>query len=149
MSANEATKPAADATKTPGKPAAKPRLIPAPPVDPETRHFWDATARGELLIKRCTSCGQNHYYPRTLCPTCFSDQTTWQRASGRGTIYSYSVMRRAPVPYAIAYVTLDEGPTLLTNLVDCDFDKIAIGQHVNVVFRPSEGGPPVPMFTPD
>ena len=58
-------------------------------------------------------------------------------------------MRRAPVPYAIAYVTLDEGPTMMTNIVDCDLDKIKIGQAVRLVFKPSEGGPPVPMFTPD
>ena len=58
-------------------------------------------------------------------------------------------MRRAPVPYAIAYVTLEEGPAMLTNLVDCDFDRLAIGQKVKVVFKPSEGGgAPVPMFAP-
>ena len=58
-------------------------------------------------------------------------------------------MRRAPVPYAIAYVTLDEGPTMMTNIVDCDLDAIRIGQAVRVVFKPTEdGGPPVPMFSP-
>jgi len=57
-------------------------------------------------------------------------------------------MRRAPVPYAIAYVTLAEGPTMMTNLVDCDLDAIKIGQAVKLVFKPSEGGSPVPMFTP-
>ena len=56
-------------------------------------------------------------------------------------------MRRVPEPYAIAYVTLEEGPTMLTNLVDCDFEEIRIGQAVRVVFKPSEGGPPVPVFT--
>jgi uncharacterized OB-fold protein len=57
-------------------------------------------------------------------------------------------MRRVPVPYALAYVTLDEGVTMMTNIVDCDLDKIKIGQAVRLVFKPSEGGPPVPMFTP-
>lgn len=128
--------------------AAKERKIMAPPVDPETKHFWDSASKGEFLIKRCTACKKTHYYPRTLCPTCFSDKTEWLAASGTGTIYSYSVMRRAPVPYAIAYVTLAEGPTLMTNLVDCDFDAIKIGQAVRLVFKPTEGGPPVPMFTP-
>ncbi len=71
-----------------------------------------------------------------------------RRPSGRGTIYSYSVMRRAPVPYAIAYVTLEEGVTMMTNIVDCDFDALRIGQPVRVVFKPTDGGPPVPMFTP-
>ena len=57
-------------------------------------------------------------------------------------------MRRAEVPYAIAYVTLDEGVTMMTNLVDCDFDTLKIGQRVRVVFKPTDGGPPVPTFTP-
>jgi hypothetical protein len=57
-------------------------------------------------------------------------------------------MRRVPVPYAIAYVTLAEGVTMMTNIVDCDLESIRIGQAVKVVFQPSEGGPPVPMFAP-
>ena len=128
--------------------AATERKIPAPPANPETKTFWEAASRGTLLIKRCTSCGQSHYYPRALCPFCGSDATEWQPTSGAGTIYSYSVMRRAEVPYAIAYVTLDEGVTMMTNLVDCDFDALAIGQRVRLVFKQSEGGPPVPMFAP-
>ncbi|HEY2539743.1 MAG TPA: OB-fold domain-containing protein, partial [Stellaceae bacterium] len=92
--------------------------------------------------------GKAHYYPRALCPFCFSDQTELQQASGNGVIYTYSVMRRTPVPYAIGYVTLAEGPTIMTNIVDCDLDQIRIGQPVRLVFKPSDGGPPVPMFTP-
>ena len=57
-------------------------------------------------------------------------------------------MRRVPVPYALAYVMLDEGVTMMTNLVDCDLDAMRIGQRVRQIFKPSEGGPPVPMFTP-
>ena len=78
----------------------------------------------------------------------FSADTTWVAASGQGTIYSYSVMRRAPVPYVVAYVTLAEGPTMITNIVDCAPDAVKIGQAVRVTFKPSDGGPPVPMFTP-
>ncbi len=63
-------------------------------------------------------------------------------------VYSYSVMRRAEIPYAIAYVTLDEGVTMMTNIVDCDLDQIRVGQRVRLVFKPTEGGPPVPAFTP-
>ena len=124
------------------------RKIPAPPVSPETEAFWDAAADGRLMIKKCAGCGQAHYYPRALCPFCGSDRTEWLRASGRGTIYSYSVMRRVPVPYALAYVTLEEGVTMMTNIVDGDLDRIRIGQAVKVVFRPTDGGPPVPMFAP-
>jgi len=124
------------------------RKIDAPESAPETKAFWDAASAGRLVIKRCAACGESHYYPRSICPFCGSDRTEWRDVSGRGTIYTYSVMRRAPVPYAIAYVTLDEGVTMMTNIVDCDLNAIRIGQKVRVVFKPSEGGPPVPMFTP-
>ena len=131
-----------------GQAAQGERKITPPPVNPETQAFWDATAQGKLLIKKCNACGEGHFYPRNICPFCFSDQTEWQEASGRGTIYTYSVMRRAPVPYAIAYVELEEGPRIMTNIVDCDLDQIKIGQAVRLVFKPSDGGPPVPMFAP-
>jgi uncharacterized protein len=124
------------------------RKIPAPPVSPETQPFWEAAAAGRLLLKHCLACGQPHHYPRSICPFCGSERTEWRDASGRGTVYSYSVMRRAPEPYAIAYVTLEEGVSMMTNIVDCDLDAIRIGQSVRVVFTPTDGGPPVPMFTP-
>lgn len=128
---------------------AEPRpKIPAPAVYPETKAFWDAAAAGRLLIKKCSSCGEAYFYPRPLCPFCFSERTEWLPTSGRGTIYSYSIMRKAPVPYAIAYVTLAEGPTMMTNIVDCAFEAIRIGLAVKLVFKPTDGGPPVPMFTP-
>jgi uncharacterized OB-fold protein len=128
--------------------AAAERKIPAPQPNPETKAFWEGAAQGRLLIKKCLACQQVHYYPRAICPFCGSDRTEWQQASGHGSIYSWSVMRRAEVPYAIAYVTLEEGVTMMTNIVDCDLDGIRIGQRVRVVFKPTEGGPPVPAFTP-
>ena len=124
------------------------RKIQAPQPNPETQAFWDAAAAGKLMIGKCTVCGQVHYYPRAICPHCLSDKTELQQASGDGTIYTYSVMRRTPVPYAIAYVTLQEGVSMMTNIVDCDLDKIKIGQGVRLVFKPSESGQLVPMFTP-
>jgi uncharacterized protein len=126
----------------------KDRELTAPEVNPENKPFWDAAAQGKLLVKHCLACGKPHYYPRALCPFCFSDRTEWRQSTGRGTIYTYSVMRRAPVPYAIAYVTLEEGVTMMTNIVDCDLDQIRIGQRVKLVFKPSKDGPPVPMFMP-
>jgi uncharacterized OB-fold protein len=125
------------------------RKIPAPLPNLETKPYWEAAADGKLLYKKCGACGEPHFYPRANCPFCFSDRTAWQQASGDGVIYTYSVMRRgAPEPYAIAYVTLAEGPTMMTNVVDCDLDGIRIGQKVKVVFKPSDGGPPVPCFAP-
>jgi uncharacterized OB-fold protein len=129
--------------------AAPERKIPAPEANPETRPFWEAATAGRLLIGKCKTCCKPHYYPRAICPLCGSDATEWVPASGRGAVYSYSVMRRVPVPYALAYVTLDEGVTMMTNIVDCDLDGIRIGQRVRVSFKPTEGGPPVPMFAPE
>lgn len=124
------------------------RKIPSPTSNPETQPFWDAAAQGRFLVRRCAACGRAHWYPRAICPFCFSDKTEWQPSSGKGRIYSYSVMRRAPAPYAIAHVTLDEGPTMLTNIVDCNLDALKIGLEVKLVFKRSEDGQPAPMFTP-
>ena len=124
------------------------RKIPAPVVTVETQAFWDAARAGRFTIPVCTACGKPHWYPRAICPFCFSERMAWEEASGKGRIYTYSVMRRAPEPYVIAYVTLAEGPTMMTNIVQCDFDSLRIGQEVRLVFTPTEGGPPVPTFTP-
>ena len=124
------------------------RKIQGPQPNPETQAFWDAAAAGKLMVGKCNACGKTHFYPRAICPYCFSDDTGLQQASGEGVVYTYSVMRRAPIPYCIAYVMLSEGPSMMTNIVDCDLDQIRIGQKVKLVFKPTEGGPPVPMFTP-
>ncbi|MBU9477683.1 Zn-ribbon domain-containing OB-fold protein [Burkholderia multivorans] len=126
------------------------RVIPAPGINPETVPFWKAASEQQLLVKKCNDCGEFHFYPRSICPFCFSDKTDWSTSSGRGTIYSFSVMRRGvPVPYAIAYVELNEGPKIVTNIVNADFDKIEVGQPVRVVFQPSDSGQLVPMFELD
>ena len=125
------------------------RTIPAPATAPETKAYWQAAREDKLLVKTCKACGEAHHYPRTACPFCASTDTHYIEASGNGVIYSYSVMRRAKVPYALAYVTLDEGPTMMTNIVECDFDALAIGQAVTVTFATCDDGESkVPMFTP-
>jgi len=125
------------------------RKIPAPAVNPEVKPYFDAAAGGKLLVKFCTACGQYHHYPRAICPHCFSERTEWREAKGTGAVYTCSVLKRGvPVPYCIAYVTLEEGVSMLTNIVDCDLEAVRIGQKVKVVFMPTDGGPPVPMFTP-
>ena len=126
---------------------AQERKIIAPLPFPETEPYWEAARQGKLLLKHCAGCGAYHFYPRVLCPFCFSEQTEWREASGTGTIYSFSIMRRAEVPYAIAYITLAEGPTMMSNIVDCDLDAIRIGQRVRLVFKPADNGQQVPMFT--
>jgi uncharacterized OB-fold protein len=127
---------------------AETRKIPSPLESVETKAFWDAAREGRFLVPGCTACGKAHWYPRAVCPFCAGGAIEWRAASGKGAIYTFSVMRRAKEPYAIGYVTLAEGPTMLTNIVDCDFDALRIGQPVEVVFSETESGPPVPMFRP-
>ena len=117
------------------------------PADVALQPYWEAAAAGRLLLKHCNGCGRNHYYPRPVCPLCFSDRTDWLQASGEGTLYSWSVERRGNPPYSIAYVTLPEGVTLLTSIVDCDFDKLAVGQKLKLGFEQRDGLP-VPVFRP-
>jgi uncharacterized OB-fold protein len=116
-------------------------------TNPETKPFFEGTAAGKFLIRRCTSCNKAHWYPRGLCPFCFSD-CAWEEASGAGTIYSLSVMKRAETPYVMAYVALAEGPVMMTNILDCDFDALSIGTPVKVKLVPTEGGPAMPFFVP-
>jgi uncharacterized protein len=126
---------------------------PSPQVNVETQRFWDATAQGKLLLPRCKACGLVIWYPREFCPECNSFDVDWFEASGRGTIYSYTVNRRGQgdyrdLSYVLAYVELEEGPRVLTNIVDCDHDQIKVGQSVEVVFHATQGGPSLPRFRP-
>lgn len=120
----------------------------APVTSAESKPFWDAAKEGRFLVKHCDACGKDHWYPRALCPFCWSDKTSWKDGKGQGEIYSFTVMRKAKVPYALAYVKLDEGPTMMTNVVADDLDTLAIGQRVQVVFGDTADGGKVPLFTP-
>lgn len=121
----------------------KPRLT----LNRESRPYFEAAGKGRLVIKKCNACSRVHYYPRTICPHCYSEDTEFVEASGRGVIYSYSVTRQAKPPYVIAYVTLEEGVTMLTNIVDCDVDSVRVGQKVKVKFVDAGEGMALPMFT--
>lgn len=120
---------------------------PDPPASPDSAPFVAAAREGRFLLRRCTACGKAHWYPRTLCPFCLGE-TAWEEASGDGTIYSYTVLAREEPPRTVAYVTLAEGPTMLTSVVECDPQALAIGQPVRLVFARSRDGTPVPCFRP-
>jgi uncharacterized protein len=135
------------------------QVLPAPPpfVNPEVKPFWDAAAEGRLVLPRCEDCQAVIWYPRPFCPACASTRVTWFEASGRGTIYSFTVNRRgaADLPeyrgagtYVLAYVELEEGPRVMTNIVDCDPDSVRIGQQVEVVFHDTGQGTALPRFRP-
>ncbi len=123
-------------------------IFPAPPANTDSAAFYAAAKEGKFLIGRCTGTGQYFWYPRPVSPFDFGP-TTMEPASGKGVIYTFSVMRRTNPQFTIAYVTLDEGPTMMTSIVDCDFDSIKVGQKVGLVWKPSADGTPVPCFKPE
>ena len=116
---------------------------------PETTPFCQAAESNQLLLKTCKRCKKPHWYPRVVCPLCGSDQTEWIQASGTGIIYSFSLMERADPPCLLAWVTLDEGPVITTNIVDCDLTRVNIGDRVRVTFRATPEGRRMPFFVPD
>ena len=124
------------------------RNIPSPPMSVENEAFWAAANEGKLMIPRCKDTGQFFWYPRNLSPFTLSNNVELVEASGKGTVYTYSVMRRADPQYVIAYVTLEEGITMMTNIVDCDYDTVAVGQAVELDFYETENGQKVPVFKP-
>jgi uncharacterized protein len=117
-----------------------------PAASPEHAPFREAARAGRFVIPTCRACGEAHWYPRGRCPFCFSGEIEWKDASGEGVIYSWSVMRRAAPPYATAYVTLAEGPSVLTSIVDSDFARLEIGAAVEVVLREVADGMFFPFF---
>jgi hypothetical protein len=124
------------------------RTIPSPSISVENKDFWAAANEGKLMVPRCKDTNQFFWYPRNLSPFTLSDNVESVEASGKGTIYTYSIMRRADPQYAIAYVTLEEGVTMMTNIVDCDFDSLSVGQAVELAFYETESGQNVPVFKP-
>ena len=137
--------------------SAKPLPAPAPVVEPDTKPFWEATAEGRLMLPRCQACDTVIWYPRSFCPACGSIGVSWFQASGRGTIYSFTVNRlgRADVaeyrgvgPFVLAYVELEEGPRIMTNIVECDPDSVAVGQPVEAVFQDTGQGNALVRFRP-
>lgn len=117
--------------------------------------YWEGCRRHELLIQRCSDCGLHQFYPRLVCASCAGRTLLWVRASGRATLRTFTIVRRpvsrayaAQVPYVVALVALEEGPTMMTNIVDCALDAVRIGMPLEVVFEDWPEGVTVPKFRP-
>lgn len=123
-------------------------------IDSDTRPFWEATKRSELLLQYCPQCNAYQFYPRVVCKNCLSD-VEWVASSGRGTVYSFSVVHKAfnpefkdKVPYIVALITLDEGPRMMTNLIGVPIEDVKIGMPVEVDFSKSFGEYNLVQFIP-
>jgi uncharacterized OB-fold protein len=125
--------------------------LPYPEPDGETQAFWDGIAEGRLRIQRCPDCREFVFYPRAVCPFCTVGTPRWVDASGRGTVHSFTVVHRAPpgfaaaAPYVVALVDLEEGPRLMTRLVDVAPAEARVGMAVEVAIQ---GEPRLPYFRP-
>ncbi len=111
----------------------------------ETRGYWEGAGRGELVLQRCRDCGSVQHKPRAICATCLSGGIEHFVASGRGTVYTYTVTNQnmappfaAACPYVMAYVKLEEGPQLLTHIVGCDPAEVSVDMAVVVDFQPQQ-----------
>jgi uncharacterized OB-fold protein len=130
-------------------------IKPLPRVDEESKGFWEGCRRHELYLQRCAACTTLRYYPRALCPRCLSERVEWVRASGDGTVYTFTItyQNQAPgfrdaLPYVMAYVELDEGVRMLTNIVGCAPAEVRIGMPVRVVFEDLTPEVTIPTFAP-
>ncbi len=128
---------------------------PIPKPNPETKPFWDGCAAGELRLQRCNACGHVQFYPRKLCSACFSPDVSWFTASGRGEVISWSLVAlpSAPgfedeLPFTSILVKLDEGPTMLSVLRECEYESISQGMPISVIFEKRTEEISVPYFKP-
>ena len=127
---------------------------PLPRPSPESQHFWDGTKAGELRLQKCGDCGKTYFPPRPFCPSCSSRNVSIFAASGKATLYSY-VISHLPMPgfdgpHAVAVVTLDVGPRMMTNIVDCDQtpEALVLDMPLEVSFARQNDDITLPLFKP-
>lgn len=125
---------------------------PVPTLD--TIRFWKGCKRRKLLIQHCHDCHQYQFYPRNFCSSCMSADVEYVNASGIGKVKSYTIVHRAispayanEVPYVIALIELEEGPVMMSNIIDCDLKDVSIGKQVQVVFEDWTDEITIPKFT--
>ena len=127
---------------------------PLPQPTPETQNYWDGAKAGELRLQRCGGCDHVYFPARPFCPACSSRDVNWFTASGKGTLFSYVINHRAPpgfeAPYIIAVVQLEEGPRMMSNLVDCPQtpDELILDMPLEVTFIKATDDISIPQFRP-
>jgi hypothetical protein len=123
-------------------------------VTPTTAAFWQATSEGRFILQRCESCDIVVWFPRKHCPECWAGSLTTFDASGKGTVYSYTIIRKVAneykqaTPFVVAYVELDEGPRVMTNIVGCDVESVKVGMPVAIEFHETVEGNALYRFHP-
>ncbi len=129
---------------------------PLPDILPETKAYWEAASRQELLVQKCRSCSNLQYFPRLLCHRCLSEDLGWIRSSGKGMVYSYTIIHQAAhksfapdVPYVYAIIELKEGVRMISNVVHIEPSKVHIGMKVRVYFHRLTADIHIPRFEPD
>jgi hypothetical protein len=115
---------------------------PLPHLTTTNRPFWEAAHQHKLTVQRCRDCGEHIFFPRPLCPQCYSSNIEWAEVSGRGKVYSFTIVRRPTVrgfdqdaPYIYAVVELEEGPRMVTNIVGCLLDEVRVGMPVEAAYE--------------
>jgi uncharacterized OB-fold protein len=130
---------------------------PIPMITPESERYWQGCKAHELWMRYCNSCAKAYYYPRDICPACGGRDVTWKQVSGRGTVYTFAIVQRAPtpgfaedVPFVNAIVELNEGPRMMTSLlgVDPTPEGVKVGMPVEVVFEDITEEISLPKFRP-
>ena len=128
---------------------------PLPSVSGETKTFWDGCRQGKLLIQRCEACNRFQWYPRGICANCWAGDVRWVQASGKGTIWTFTVTNQNrtagfvdDVPYVVALVELEEGVRMFCNIVECSPREVSIGMQVEVTFTRATDQISIPVFRP-
>ena len=131
---------------------------PIPRPQGESDVYWQKAREHELWLRRCDACGQAYFYPRDISPCCFSKNTSWMKASGRASLYTYAIVHRSPhpgyaseAPFVTAIVELEEGPRMPTNIVGVDDpapEKLTIGMPLEVTFEDITDTMTLPKFRP-
>ena len=127
---------------------------PLPSIVGETRPYWEGCRQGQLLIQKCNACGEYQFYPRGICANCWSGEIKWVKASGKGTVWTFTVtyQNRTPGfdqgPYVLALVELEEGVRMFSNIVECNPRDVKIGMPVQVTFIKATDQVSIPYFKP-